>query len=71
MEGDGDDDLHRSAGDLRQVPGVQDEEVGRPLALSGVHHDAQQHTWGGIQEHSYVINLSNHIWGEYKNIIMG
>lgn len=44
MEGDGDDDLHGSAGDLREVFGVKDEEVRRPLALSRVHHDAQEHT---------------------------
>lgn len=43
MEGHRDDDLHSSAGDLREVLGVEDEEKSRPLALSRVHHDAQEH----------------------------
>lgn len=46
MKGDGHAALHLRPGDLRQVLGVEDEEVSWSLG-AGSHHNGQQHTWGG------------------------
>lgn len=43
MKGDGHAALHLRPGDLRQVLGVEDEEVSWSLG-AGSHHNGQQHT---------------------------
>ena len=48
MERDGHGALHLGPGDLRQVPGVQDEHVAGPLGARG-HHDGEEHPCGPPQ----------------------
>ena len=51
MERDGHGAIHLGPGDLRQVPGVQDEHVSRPLGARG-HHDGQEHPCGRPQSNT-------------------
>lgn len=44
MKGDGNGALHFRPGDLRQILGVEDEEVSWSLG-AGSHHNGQQHPW--------------------------
>lgn len=44
VKGDGNRALHLCSGDLRQVLGIEDEEVSWPLGARG-RHNSQQHPW--------------------------
>ena len=45
MKGDRHGALHFCPGDLRQILGIEDEEVSWSLG-AGSHHNGQQHSWG-------------------------
>ena len=54
MERDRHGALHLGPGDLRQVPGIQDEHVARPLGARG-HHDGEEHPCGRPRATSRVL----------------
>lgn len=58
MKGDRDGALHFSPGDLRQILGIEDEEISGPLG-TGSRHDGEQHTCGHDNNLDLTLKSSN------------